>query len=318
VTALGAVVLAHRDPPHVQRLIRALGDVPVVLHCDSKAAPEVAAEMVAGAGPNVSTLPRTSGALNSWSLVRIELAGLRAVLARSAVSHVAVISGSDYPLVGPDELHERLEAWVDRSYLLSVPIPFQPWSTPRHPDGGRWRTAHRFLTRGDDLISVRGIPARLPWRRSLPPGLQLRASSQWKVYARRDVELLLRVVDTRPDLVRFWRSTLVPDESFAASVLSSPAITGESALPLCHDVPWYTHWPRRGAHHPSWLDLTHFDDLALHSRATPGAPVELERERGSTGLRQAWFGRKFSTGVSSALLDRIDAELRRAAEGQGL
>jgi hypothetical protein len=264
--------------------------------------------MALGAGPNVQLLPRTSGKLSSWSLVRIELAGLRAALRAASSSHVAVLTGADYPLVGLHELHQRLEAWAGRSYLLNAPIPFHRWSVPRHPDGGQWRTAHRFLTRGDDLITVRGIPARFPWRRPLLPDLELRASSQWKIYAREDVERLLRVVDTRPDVVRFWRSTFIPEESFAASVLSSPALTGGPALPLCHDVPWYVHWPHHGAHHPAWLDLSHFDELAEHRHGPPGEPVELERPR--EGYRQALFARKFSTPASSALLDRIDAELR--------
>jgi len=309
VTSLAAVVLAHRDPEHVARLLRALGDLPVVLHCDSKASRATAEGMARGAGANVQLLPRTSGTLSSWSLVRIELAGLRAALQTSGgASHVAVLTGSDYPLVGLQELHQRLEAWAGRSYLLSLPIPFARWSDERHPDGGSWRTAHRFLTRGDDLVTVRGIPARLPWRRRVPPELELRASSQWKIYAREDVVRLLRVVDTRPDLVRFWRSTLIPEESFAASVLSSPAVTGGPAMPRCHDVPWFVRWPHHGAHHPAWLELDDFDELARRRHAAPGRPDALAGPR--EGEHQALFARKMSTEVSSALLDRIDAELR--------
>ena len=308
MTSLAAVVLAHRDPGHVRRLLRALGDLPVVLHCDSKASRATAEGMAQGAGPGVQLLPRTSGTLSSWSLVRIELAGLRAALRLADTSHVAVLTGSDYPLVGLHELHQRLEPWAGRSYLLSVPIPFARWSDERHPDGGSWRTAHRFLTRGDDLVTVRGVPARLPWRRRVPPELELRASSQWKIYAREDVVRLLRVVDTRPDLVRFWRSTFIPEESFAASVLSSPAVTGDPPHPVCHDVPWFVRWPHQGAHHPAWLDLGDFDELARRRHAPPGLPEELAHPR--EGERQALFARKMSSEVSSALLDRVDAELR--------
>jgi len=310
VTSLAVVILAHRDAQHVGRLIRALGEVPVVLHCDSKAPRDVAEAMVRDAGPNLRSLPRTSAQLSSWSLVRTELAGLRTAVEISSASHLAVLSGSDYPLVSVQELHERLAAWDGRSYFMNIPIPFENWNTPRHPDGGRWRSAHRFLTRGDDLITVRGVPARLPWRRRRPAGLELRASLQWKIYAREDVQRLLRVVDTRPDIVRFWRSTFIPEESFAASVLSSPAITKEPAVPLCHDVPWYQHWPQSGAHHPSWLDLSHFHEVARRRYAPAASPAELERPRTGMEKPQALFGRKFSTAVSSDLLDRIDAELR--------
>lgn len=306
--SLAAVVLAHRDPAHVRRLLRALDGVPVVLHCDSKASREVAEGMTRDAGPHVSLLPRTSGKLSSWSLVRIEVDGLRAALAGSSASHVAVLTGADYPLVGLEELHQRLQPWAGRSYLMSAPIPFPTWSVPRHPDGGQWRTAYRFLTVGDDLITVRGVPARLPWRRRIPPGLELRASSQWKIYAREDAERVVRVVDERPDLVRFWRSTFIPEESFAASVLASPAVTGRPGMAPCSGAPWFVRWAHQGAHHPGWLDLTHYDDLARRRHAPPGTPSELEQPR--TRELQALFARKFSSEVSGPLLDRIDAELR--------
>ena len=308
MSGLAAVVLAHRDPTQVRRLITALEDVPVVLHCDVKAPDDVAAEMGRDWNGRVVTVPRTSGALNSWSLVRIELDSLRASLAHSSAGHIAVLSGADYPVVGTEELLRSLRAWEGRSYLLNRPVPFEHWSVPGHPDGGQWRTAHRFLTRGDDLLTVRGVPARLPWRRRLPAGLSVRASSQWKIYAREHVERLLDTVDRRPDLVRFWRSTLVPDESFAASMLSSPDLTGAPAIPECHSSPWFIQWGQRGAHHPEWLREDDFAALAAAVARPDTDPVQVERP---TDRRpRALFARKFSTEFSTALMDRIDAELR--------
>ena len=308
MTGLAALVLAHQDPPQVRRLLRALGDVPVFLHCDVKADADVARGMLDGAGPHVHALPRTSGSLGSWSLVRIELDGLREAVRRTTAEHVLVLTGSDYPLVGLEELQRRLEPWRDRSYLLSVPVPFAAWSSSRHPDGGRWRTERRFLRRGDDLLVLRGVPLRFPWARRLPAELRVRASSQWKVYARADVERLLHVVDTRPDLVAFWRSTLVPDESFAASTLASPALVGEAAAPECHDVPWFLRWGPPGTYHPEWLGPEDFDALVAARSAPPGLPEELQKP--PTGPKQALFARKFSTARSADLLDRVDAELR--------
>lgn len=309
MTSLAAVVLAHQDPAHVRRLLAALADVPTYLHCDVKADDATAGAMVAGAGRHVHVLPRRSGSLGSWSLVRIELDGLRQALAGTAAEHLLVLTGSDYPLVPTEDLGRALEPWRDRSYLLSAPVPFAGWDSARHPDGGRWRTERHFVHRGDDLVFVRGVPLRLPWRRRVPPGLRVRASSQWKVYARRDVQRLLEVVDTRPDLVRFWRSTLVPEESFAASVLASADLVGADAAPECHDVPWFLRWSSPSAHHPDWLGPDDFGLLAEARSAPPGLPGELEHPL--DGPRQAWFARKLSSTRSAGLVDRIDAELRR-------
>ncbi|WP_432495036.1 beta-1,6-N-acetylglucosaminyltransferase [Kineococcus gypseus] len=308
--SLAAVVMAHRDAEHVRALVSALEDVPVVLHCDAKAPDEEAGRMVRGWGGRVRALPRTSAALDSWSLVRVELDALRSALRFSAAGHVAVLSGADYPLLGVQELLEELRAWEGVSYLASVPLPHRPWDTPRNPDGGRWRTAHRFLTRGDDVLFAGPVPLRLPWRRALPPGLQLRASSQWKVYARADVVRLLAAVDARPDLVRFWRSTLVPDESFAASMLSSPALTGAPALAHCHATPWFQRWPAAGSHHPAELTEEDLPALAAARAAPPGLPGRLTSP--PARAPRAWFARKLSSARSAALRERVDAQLRAA------
>lgn len=306
MTPLAAVVLAHADAPQVRRLVGALEDVPVVLHCDVKAPDDVAAEMLRGWGNRVRGVRRTSGAMDSWSLVRIELDGLRAALRHSAAEHIAVLSGADYPLLPVARLVDELTAWRGRTFALNLPVPHAGWNSARHPDGGRWRTAHRFLTRGDDVRFLGRFPLRTPWTRPLPAGQELRASSQWKVYARHDVERLLGVVDARPDLVGFWRRTLVPDESFVTSVLSSPALTGGEVLPPSRANPWFLEWTGDG-HHPRVLTEEDFDLVSAAAGRPRLSPADLEAPLGP--LPPAWFVRKVSSSRSSGLLDRIDDEL---------
>ncbi|WP_205706588.1 beta-1,6-N-acetylglucosaminyltransferase [Kineococcus vitellinus] len=267
----------------------------------------MAEDMVRGWRGRAVPLPRRSATLASWSLVQVELDALRAVLRQSAAEHIAVLSGACYPLVSGAELHRQLTAWAGRSYLMSVPIPFTPWNTPRHQDGGTWRFTRRFVLRGDDVVFVAGVPLRWPGRRQVPEGLRLRASSQWKIYARHHAELLLRIVDTRPDVVAFWRRTLVPDESFAASVLSSPTLAGVDAAPLCHGHAWYQQWTDDRPDHPDWLRVDDFDRIAAARRGPVADPVVLQQPG---PMPQALFARKFSSETEGGLIDRIDAELR--------
>lgn len=308
MTSLAAVILAHRDAPQVRRLIGALDGLPITVHCDVKAPAAVAAEMMRDWDGRVQATPRRSGALASWSLMRIEIELLRAAVRQSAAEHIVVMSGSDYPLVGMAELERQLAAWSGRSYLFNAAIPYDSWSVPRHPDGGAWRFQHRFLTRHDDVISVRGVPLRLPWRRPAPTGLALRASHAWKIISRADAERVLHVVDTRPDIVQFWRHTFIPEESFIASVLSSPELTGAPALPLCHRIPWFMRWSARGSHHPEWLNSDDFEAIALAAQRPAGTPENLTPV--DAPAPRPLFARKVSTDISAGLLDRIDAELR--------
>ena len=144
-----------------------------------------------------------------------------------------MLSGADYPLLPVDELVRALEPWSGQSFFYNRPLPFVRWNTRLHRDGGRWRMRYRVLTSGDNAVTWRGRTVRSPFPRRIPDGLELRASSQWKIYSRHDARNLLRVTEERADVVRFWRTTTVPDESFAASVLSTPgARHGTAAAPV--------------------------------------------------------------------------------------
>ena len=244
----------------------------------------------------VSVLSRLRTSLASWSLVQAELEALRAALQTTA-EHIVVCSGADYPLVSVEQLTDELSGWRGRSHFWNAPIPYSRWDTPHNRTGGRWRFESRFLTRRDQVMYVRGIPLRVPRRRAIPAELELRASSQWKIYARRHAAVLLDIVSHRTDLVRFWRGTLVPEESFAASVLASPSLVGDDAIEPSAANAWYLDWPVGNTAHPRWLDSSDFRRL----RDARFATADQDRK---------WFARKFSTTVDSAVLDRIDAELR--------
>jgi hypothetical protein len=311
MTELAAVVLAHRDPPMVRRLVAALDDVPVFLHCDAATPGPVFRDMTEGLPPRVTVLPRMPSRLASWSLVEAEMSALRAAVTGTRAKHVAVLSGSDYPLLSPSGIVEELAAWEQRSYLWNVELPFPSWDTPRHPDGGLWRFTRRFLTHRGHVLFVREIPLRWPVPRHVPAEVELRASSQWKVYARHHAERLLDLVDTRPDLVRFWRTTLVPDESFAASMLASPALLGQDALPACRAHAWYIRWPEGITYHPEWLTGADFEELVEARRAAPLTWEEAGKPSGTWELPgRKLFARKFSTDIDADVLDRIDTELR--------
>lgn len=311
MTGIAAVVLAHADPVHLRRLIAALDDVPVFLHCDAKTPEPVFRCMTQGLPARVTICPRISTSLASWSLVEAELSALRAAMVRTNADHILVLSGADYPLTSMDELTAELDGWRGRSWLWNVPMPFSAWDTPRHPDGGLWRVRHHFFTRRGHVLFWRGIPLRWPKQRWVPPELTLRASSHWKIYARHHVEQLLQVVDARSDLVRFWRSTLVPEESFAASVLGSRALLGSDALPVCPTNAWYVNWPGGMADHPDLLRTNDFTKLAsLASASATGAVQGDHRTAGALPPYRRFFARKFSTEVDVGILDRIDAELR--------
>jgi hypothetical protein len=306
---LAAIMLAHDDPAKVRRLIAALDGIDIFLHCDRKAPDAVARQMLLGAGPNVHVVPSRRTSLSSWSLVEAELAGLQLALERSRAEHFIVLSGSCYPLVPPSQLQEELADWRGLSRLQLEPLPYRAWDTPRNPDGGLWRLRRRFVSLQGKTLLLQGVPLRT-FRRPIPRELSLHASSQWKIFARHHAAALLRVLGERPDLLRFWRTTFVPDESCVASVLRSPELVGSTAEEVRDDLPWYIDW-RSGARtlHPAWLGNGDFAALRVARLASPLRPDHDLAGAADRGERRKLFARKVSS-HQTTLLDRIDQELR--------
>lgn len=298
MSGVAAVVLAHADPLQCRRLVEALDPLPVVLHVDAKTPGDVFDKITAGWPERVHVCRRGRADLASWNLVAVELAALGHALAVTSADHVVVLSGSDYPLVSVSTLESELEARPG-TRMWNTPMPVESWRTPRHPDGGLWRVQKRFLTRGGRVVYLGPVPLRWPGRRKLPEGIVLRGGSQWKIYARRHVEVLLEVVGQRPGLVEFWRSSLVPDETFAPSILASRLVEG--APPLAPDPlgAWFVRWPEGTAHHPLWLTDGDFAEIA--------SQIEGRRRAGAEPLL---FARKLSSRSGDGLRLMIDERLR--------
>jgi len=304
MSGTAVVILAHADGEQVRRLIDSLAGMEVFLHCDAKTPDSVLSAMTAASGACVHAIPRRRTSLASWSLVDAELAGVRMALERTRAEHIIVMSGSCYPLVSTEELGDDLARWRGHSRLELNPLPYLPWGTRLSRDGGLWRFDRRFVTFRDKILFVRGVP--LPtYRRRVPRDLRLHASSQWKIYAREHAAILLRVLDGRSDLLRFWRTTLIPEESCAASILRSPALVGAAADNVCDDLPWYMEWPPADTRHPRWLGEEHAPMLETARFAPPRDPV---KDQGRHGHRKL-FARKLSS-RASWLVDMIDGELR--------
>ena len=303
---LAAIILAHNNPPQVRRLINALAGLDIFLHCDLRTPRDVFEQMTADASSRVHTIERRRTTLASWSLVEAELAGLRAALEHSSAEHIIVLSGTCYPLVSVSELHEELARWRGRTRMQLLPLPFSWWSTPRNPDGGMWRFRRRFVTIRDQTIFVGRVPLRT-YKRPIPGELRLIASQQWKICARAHAKVALQVLDDRPDLVRFWRTTFVPEESALASILASPELVGAVSDEVLDDLPWWADWST-GTGHPRWLDVDDFPVLEAARFATPRDPDAVPDRNDGLEYRSL-FARKLTPDLR--LADLIDERLRR-------
>jgi hypothetical protein len=140
---------------------------------------------------------------------------------------------------------------------------------------------------------------RLPIRRRLPRDVTFAGGSQLKVLAREHARAVVDVFDTHPELVRFFRRSWVADETFVGSVLNTPRFVPDWPRQHIPAGMWWIGWDGSRRKSPPWLTMEHWETL-------------LNRESSERHGVPYVFARKFSSDLSSELLDVIDVRLRGA------
>lgn len=281
------VILAHKRPGQVLRLIDSLGDAPTFLHVDDAARGDVFDALASGAHrrDTVRLLPRRRTGWAGWGIPEATLSGLGAAHAHGA-RHAVVLSGQDYPLVPPDAIQAFSQHNPERSFVSTWELPTPMWG--RRGGMERVRYWHQ---------PIRGRRFRLPIPRRLPSGITPFGGSAWSMLSRRAIEDLNRFTSHRPDVVRFYRHTWIPDEMFIHTAL----MNARSAREIVNENLWFMDWGD-GGKHPRVLDADDSDAL-----------LEAAGEESETGgpARAKLFARKFDAAADSTILDVLDAHALR-------
>jgi len=301
--SLACVILAHTDPVHVRRLIAALDPFPVFLHCDASTPDEVFAAMATDLPARCTVLERISTGWARWGIVAAELEGYRAALDGTDATHVALMQGSDYPLASTAAISATLEGYRDRSIAMIEPLPYLGWGR----SGGFARLRYRHWAYRRHML-------RLPVPRRLPTDVVPAGGSALKILARDHARAVVDAADTNPRLVRFWRRSWCPDETFVPSILSTPRFVPGWSTEHVQGSLWWIGWDGSRQKSPPWLDLDSLDRFRDGSESgvtSKNTTRSVSAARGATVPKL--FARKFSTERSAAVLDAIDAQLRTSS-----
>jgi Core-2/I-Branching enzyme len=282
------VILAHKRPAQVERLIERLRPHRVLLHVDAGVGGDDERAFAAVAGRTGATLlPRHRSAWASWGIVAAVLEGLRAATRHADWSHVTVLSGQDYPLLPAAEIDGFLAQNAGTSFMARWPLPSRLWGR----DGGmhRLRFRHRPL---------RGRRAFLPLPRRLPRHVRPYGGSMYACLTRAAADEVLRFAAARPDVVRFYRRAWIPDEMFVPTAV----MNGPASASVANESLSFIRWSDAGGRHPDVLRSGDIDALA----AAAAGPSDV----GGQGRRKL-FARKLDDDVDGRLLDLIDDRLLR-------
>jgi len=214
------ILLCHKDPDAIidqARRLTAVGDC-VVIHFDGRAAHAQFAKLHAALAetPRVIFAPRRiKCGWGAWSLVAATLVSVEA--ARDAfpqASHFYMLSGDCMPIKSAAMIHKRLAA-RDVDYIESFDFFESDWiKTGLREERLIYR--HYFNERRHKRLfyAALSVQRHLGLRRRIPRDLTVMIGSQWWCLRRDTIEKILAFCRERRDVMRFFRTTWIPDETF--------------------------------------------------------------------------------------------------------
>lgn len=298
---LAYVILAHHKPEQLGRLVRRLDDGHCLFYVHVDARSDIAPFL-----RNLASIScrrrirfvqrRENGTWGHFGLTQAILNSLREVINGSKpVEYVLLLSGVDYPLVHPQFIHERLARHqANQIYLLHQPVdaehtphilsrlthyyaPLHPKRTLTYPypETSWQRQAANWLIRCSGLLP---LPRVVPLRHVPYFGLH------WACLPVFAVRYILNFVGKHPEYVRFFRTTLLPEEFFFSTMLanSTDSLIREN---LVNESLTYTQWDRGNELYPVPIQESELENLVRSGKL---------------------FARKFDAALTPRLLDALD------------
>jgi hypothetical protein len=214
------ILLSHKDPEGLiaqARRLTASGDF-VSIHFDGRSgrAPYDRIRAALKDNPAVTfARRRIKCGWGEWSLVEATLQAVRAALAAfPRATHFYMLSGDCMPIKSAAYAHEMLDRDpVD--YIESVDFLRSDWIKTGMKEE-RLIYRHFFNERKWKWLFYKSVEVqkKLGLSRHVPRDLQIMIGSQWWCLRRRTVEAVMEFCHRRRDVMRFFRTTWIPDETF--------------------------------------------------------------------------------------------------------
>ncbi|GAA4346495.1 beta-1,6-N-acetylglucosaminyltransferase [Hymenobacter saemangeumensis] len=280
---LAHLILAHKNPGQVERLIRALEheQFDFYIHLDAQA--DLAGFARLQALPRVRFVqPRHLVRWGSYSIVEATLQGMREILG-SGISYdfINLLSGQDYPIQPADAIYRFFASQPGRSFF-SVEAQGSAWWQHAISRVEQYHTVYyKFRLQ----YALERLLNRLLPRRRFPLSYQLYGGpyGTWWTMDRACATYLVRFMDEHAHVRRFSRFTWGSDEFLLSTILMNSPLRHN----VVNDSYRYIDWSGGGAS-PKLLTLADFPALQASDRL---------------------FARKFDVAHDAAILDMIDQQL---------
>ncbi|GKX61623.1 Core-2/I-Branching enzyme [Pragia fontium] len=204
------LILVHRYPEQFKRLFSAIynKDDHYLIHVDKKSGTGLLKNIrdYLTHYPNATLLESEKAVWGGFSLVNIELRGMRKLL-ESGIKWTFFInlSGQDFPLKSSQFIHNYLTSHIGKDFIkLSEQYKTRPET--------RHRIEEYVTDSGNEII------ANPEKKRSFMPGVIPYIGNQWFILSRKFCEFLTYSPEV-DRFIDFYRHTLIADEGFFQTVI---------------------------------------------------------------------------------------------------
>ena len=163
-----------------------------------------------------------------WSLVDATLSALRkADEAFPSASHFYLISCDCMPIKTAEHIHGYLDDY-DADFIESFELFASDWiKTSLREERLIYRHWFNESTQARRFYASFRIQQMLGLTRTIPSDLNVMIGSQWWCLRRQTVEAVVEFIKSRPDVVRFFRNTWIPDETFFQTLVGHQVPSAE-------------------------------------------------------------------------------------------
>lgn len=219
------ILLCHKDAKAVvaqAERLTAAGDY-VSIHFDARGSQAEFSKLTDALAGNPSVTfakRRVKCGWGEWSLVAATLSAVEAALERfEDATHLFLISGDCMPIKSAEFIREKLDR-RDTDIIESYDFFESDWIKTGFREE-RLIYHHVFNERSQPKRYYAAFKAqeKLGWKRKIPSELKMMIGSQWWCLRRASVEKIMQFVATRRDIVRFFKTTWIPDETFFQTLI---------------------------------------------------------------------------------------------------
>ena len=219
------ILLCHKDPEGIiaqaQRLTAA-GDF-IAIHFDARSAAKDFDKIRAALAENPAVTfaqRRIKCGWGEWSLVQATIHAVEAAVAAfPRATHFYMLSGDCMPTKTAEYAH----AFLDRNevdFIESADFHASDWiKTGIKEERLIYRHWFNERTQKRLFYASMNLQRRFKLARKVPGDIQMQIGSQWWCLRRRTVEWVLEFIRKRRDVMAFFRTTWIPDETFFQTVV---------------------------------------------------------------------------------------------------